>query len=378
MKRLVIIAKSIVFFNLFFHLLQAQTFVDSITHQSYTRYFRVHLPTGYNSNIYYPLVLNYHGYTSNALQQELYTGMSTLADEQNFIVVYPDGIANSWNVGFLPQPYFSGIDDVGFTNALLDTLMARYSIDSGKVYACGMSNGGYMSYRLACELSHRITAIASVTGLMTDSSAYYCNPSRNVPVLQIHGTADPIVNYNGIPSSLSVNETLDFWANHNTCGNTTTTNNIPNNNTSDFSTVEQIDYTGCNSCGWIRFFKVQGGGHTWPDGAVNIPSYGPTNRDMNASREIWNFFQMHSIPCYASINEEIIKQVTIFPNPASDIIQVKSEFPIERISLMDLSGKFLLQSSNLEIHIDNLQSGIYFLTIETTHYKSTIRWIKCP
>lgn len=378
MKRLVIIAKSIVFFNLFFHLLQAQTFVDSITHQSYTRYFRVHLPAGYNPNIYYPLVLNYHGYTSNALQQELYTGMSTLADEQNFIVVYPDGIANSWNVGFLPQPYFSGIDDVGFTDALLDTLMARYSIDTGKVYACGMSNGGYMSYRLACELSHRITAIASVTGLMTDSTAYYCNPSRNVPVLQIHGTADPIVNYNGIPGSLSVNESLDFWANHNTCGNTTTTNNIPNNNTSDFSTVEQIDYTGCNSCGWIRFFKVVGGGHTWPDGTVDIPSYGPTNRDINATREIWNFFQMHSIPCYASIHEENPEKVKIFPNPTTETIQVTSEYPIKRITLMEISGKFLLESSNHIIDITHLQSGMYLLTIETFHDKSTVRLIKSP
>ncbi|MCX7743601.1 MAG: T9SS type A sorting domain-containing protein [Flavobacteriales bacterium] len=358
--------------------LHAQTFVDSINHQSYTRYFRVHLPLGYNPSFYYPLVLNYHGYTSNALQQELYTGMSTLADEQNFIVVYPDGIANSWNVGFLPQPYFSGIDDVGFTNTLLDTLIARYSIDTSKVYACGMSNGGYMSYRLACELSHRITAIASVTGLMTDSTSYYCNPPRSVPVLQIHGTADPIVNYNGIPGSLSVNETLTFWANHNSCGNTTTTINISNNNTNDFSTVEQIDYTGCSSCGWIRFFKIQGGGHTWPDGAVDIPSYGPTNRDINATREIWSFFQMHSMPCYVSIKEEFTEQIKIFPNPASEIIQVHSEYPIERITLMDMSGKCLLQSSTNELHVANLQSGIYLLSIVTIHSNYTVRWIKSP
>lgn len=356
--------------------LNAQTFVDSIPHQTYTRYFRVHLPTGYSPSMAYPLVLNFHGYTSNALQQELYTGMSTLADEQKFIVVYPEGLFNSWNVGFLPQPYFSGIDDVGFTNVLLDTLMARYNIDAGRVYACGMSNGGYMSYRLACELSNRITAIASVTGLMTDSTAFYCNPLRTVPILQIHGTADMVVNYNGFPTSLGVDETLNLWASKNNCGYEISTVNIPNTNTFDLCTAEQIDYTNCIGCGQIRFFKIIGGGHTWPGGAIDLPSYGPTNRDIEATREIWNFFQLHSLPCFANVNEELIYSIKIFPNPGSNIIQVNAEFPIQQITLIDMTGRKLLEYTENTLHVEHLQPGVYMLLIKTTNQTSTHRWLK--
>jgi polyhydroxybutyrate depolymerase len=356
--------------------INAQTFVDSITHQSYTRYFRVHLPSGYNPAISYPLVFNFHGYTSNALQQELYTGMSALADEQNFIVVYPEGIGNAWNVGFIPQPYFSGVDDVGFINALLDTLIARYTIDEGKVYACGMSNGGYMSYRLACELSDRITAIASVTGLMTDSTAFYCNPLRAVPVLQIHGTADPVVNYNGFPSSLGVVETLNLWATKNNCGSETSTVNIPNTNTTDLCTVDRIDYTGCTSCGLIRFFKVNGGGHTWPGAAIDLPTNGPTNRDINATREIWNFFQMHSLPCFASLYEEATTGIKIFPNPGTNFIQVDTEHPVQQITLVDMVGRPLIESPNNILNVEAIHSGMYMLIIKTMQHTSAVRWIK--
>lgn len=356
--------------------LNAQTFVDSFPYQTYTRYFRVHLPTGYSPSMAYPLVLNYHGYTSNALQQELYTGMSTLADEQKFIVVYPEGLFNSWNVGFLPQPYFSGIDDVGFTNVLLDTLMARYNIDAGRVYACGMSNGGYMSYRLACELSNRITAIASVTGLMTDSTAFYCNPLRTVPILQIHGTADMVVNYNGFPSSLGVDETLNLWASKNNCGNEISTVNIPNTNTTDMCTAEQIDYTSCTGCGQIRFFKIIGGGHTWPGGAIDLPSNGPTNRDIEATSEIWNFFQMHSTPCFVGLNEETTTEIKIFPNPGTNIIQVDTEHPIQQITLVDMAGRQLLKSTENTLPVEHLQPGVYMLVIKTANQTSTHRWLK--
>lgn len=356
--------------------LNAQTFVDSIPHQNYTRYFRVHLPTGYSPSMAYPLVLNYHGYTSNALQQELYTDMSTLADEHKFIVVYPEGLYNSWNVGFLPQPYFSGIDDVGFTNVLLDTLMARYNIDAGRIYACGMSNGGYMSYRLACELSNRITAIASVTGLMTDSTAFYCNPLRTMPILQIHGTADMVVNYNGFPTSLGVDETLNLWASKNNCGSETSTVNIPNTNTTDLCTAEQIDYTSCTGCGQIRFFKIIGGGHTWPGGAIDLPSNGPTNRDIEATREIWNFFQMHSTPCFVGLNEETTTEIKIFPNPGTNIIQVDTEHPIQQITLVDMAGRQLLKSTENTLHVEHLHLGVYLLVIKTANQTSTHRWLK--
>src|SRR6185295_8276969 len=130
--------------------------VDSIYHEGGYRTFILHLPVTYNSLNSYPLILNFHGFGSNALEQELYTGFDAIADTAGFIVVYPQGINNAWNIstGFP--------DDVDFTSALIDSLKQDYSVDSLCVYATGMSMGGFMSYVLGCELSDKIAAIAPV------------------------------------------------------------------------------------------------------------------------------------------------------------------------------------------------------------------------
>ncbi len=118
-----------------------------------------------------------------------------VADTAGIVVVYPNGIDETWNVSST-----TGTDDVGFISALIDTVDYQYSIDLNRVFATGMSMGGFMSYRLACELSERIAAIASVTGLQ---AFYPCNPNRPVPILQFHGTADPVVPYAGVPATIS-------------------------------------------------------------------------------------------------------------------------------------------------------------------------------
>ena len=348
-------------------LLNAQTTEHTFIHESLTRNYRLHLPSGYVPNQMYPLVFSFHGYTSNAFQQEIYTGMSNLADDENFIVVYPDGINNAWNVGFGLMSYFSGVNDVGFVNALLDTLFSNYSIDTDRVYACGMSNGGYFSYRLACELSDRFAAIASVTGLITDSTAANCNPSRHVPALQIHGTADPVVNYNGMTGSLGVEESLNYWMQKNECTGETYSTALPNSNVADLSTAEHIIYTGCDGCSSIEFYKITNGGHTWPDGIIDVPNFGTTNRDLNASEAIWTFFTQHSMNCSVGMNSYNEQHVSVYPNPFTDQIQVKinsNESESVICTIYDINGKKIYcQLGTANMNFSFLPTGIYTLQI---------------
>ena len=172
--------------------LMGQTMVYSMQHGGVTRSYRLYVPPSYTGTVPVPLVFNLHGYTSNATQQEFYSGMNAVADTAGFIVCYPDGINNAWNSGFTP-PYHSGVDDVGFISALIDLLGTAYNVNLARVYACGMSNGGYMSFRLACDLDERIAAVASVTGSMSTLQASNCTAARAVPVCQIHGDDDQTV-----------------------------------------------------------------------------------------------------------------------------------------------------------------------------------------
>ena len=161
------------------------------------RTYRVHLPDNYNENENYPLVINMHGAGSNSFEEEFYTEFDQVADTAGIVMVYPDGVNNLWNIF-----QDGGVDDVGFISALIDTMHINYNIDLLRVYACGMSMGGFMSHRLGCQLNNRIAAIGSVAGLIV---YFNCNFTRKVPVLQIHGTADDVVPYAGVTN------TMQYW-----------------------------------------------------------------------------------------------------------------------------------------------------------------------
>ncbi|MDX1470717.1 MAG: PHB depolymerase family esterase, partial [Flavobacteriaceae bacterium] len=145
------------------------TSTNKLEHDEIMREYILHIPTNYNEQETYPLLLNFHGYGSNATQHMQYSRFNDLADRENFIVVYPEGTMledkTHWNVG--GWTLASKVDDVSFVNALIDKLASDYKVDKSRIYATGMSNGGYMSFLLACQLSDKIAAIASVTGSMT-------------------------------------------------------------------------------------------------------------------------------------------------------------------------------------------------------------------
>ena len=332
---------------------------DSFVVDGVYRNYIVHLPTGYTSSAAYPLVLNLHGYTSNAVQEELYTQMDISADANHYIVVYPNGISNYWNA------FGVGADDVKFIRQLIDTISVRHHINTKRVYSCGMSNGGYMSYTLACQLSDKIAAIASVAGTMSLNTYTTCNPGRKVPVMHIHGTTDPTVPYaTGAGNSVGVEQTLAYWRDTNNCGMLSDTIDLANTNTGDSCTVKRIDYAHCSNSE-LLFYKVKNGGHTWPGSPISINLYGYTDRDISATDEIWKFFSKYSLDGPLSIDETINeKTMRIYPNPIKEIFEIESEKEINRIDLFDLSGRKLASfASPKNINISFLSSGIYELQI---------------
>lgn len=346
----------------------AQNITDSFIVDGVYRNYILHIPQGYNASTSYPLVLNLHGYTSNAAEQMQYTKMNTTADAEHFFAVYPNGIGNSWN------SFGNGsVDDVKFLSQLIDRIRTSYSIDSDAVYSCGMSNGGFMSYALACQLSEKIAAIASVTGTLSISSQLNCAITHKVPTMNIHGTTDPIVNYNGFTGALGVEATVAFWRDNNGCTNISDTINVSNTSSTDNSTAQLIRYRECDENSEVYFYKITNGGHTWPNGLIDIPQYGNTNRDFDATTEIWNFFKRHKKGQQSSsLNNINDFSAAIFPNPFGNTFTIKlsDEFPTE-LTVFDVTGKQVFEQENVKstvtINSQNWNTGIYIAVLKNKH-----------
>lgn len=346
------------------------------------RNFLVHFPPGLTSTPNLPVVINMHGLGSNGAQQEFYSRMDETSDANGFIVVYPNGLNNSWNSGFAP-PYNSKPDDVGFISKIIDTLYQLYNIDLTRVYACGMSNGGFQSYRLACDLENRIAAVASVTGAVSDLIALNCVLSRKVPVMQIHGTADPLVPYAGETGIKSTEETINFWLGMNSCNSAHDTVFYPDIDVNDSSTVQRIRYATCGSGTEVLFYKIIGGGHTWPNAYLDF-IYGPTNRDFDASQEIWDFFNRYTLNGTAGFEEmknEI--EVNVFPNPTDNSFQFAVsglQFSEMRTELFDVAGRKISEKKNsssaTEFNVSELSRGVYFLKISAKNFLVTKKIVK--
>ena len=263
-----------------------QTLNDSLLVDGIYRHFITYIPSTYQQSQATPLVFNFHGRTSSAQAQMWYGDFRNIADTANFILVHPQGLLDNtgvthWNIGQ------STVDDIGFINALYQYVLSNYNIDIEKVYSTGMSNGGNFSYLLACSMSDKFAAIASVTGSMWPHLIQVtCNPSHPTPVLEIHGTSDLIVPYN------SALDAIEYWRNYNNCDLNPITTSIPDINTEDNSVVEHIVYDNGDHGVTTELFKITNGGHTWP--GTSFPN-GVTNYDIDASLEIWKFFSKYNI-----------------------------------------------------------------------------------
>ena len=377
MKRILLIAFSVACYTLTF----AQTTTLFANYGGLQRRFIVHLPTGYTSGQHPPMVINMHGYGSNDGQQELYTQMDVVADANHFVVVYPNGVDSAWNVGWVGA-LDAGVNDVGFMSLIIDTMSQLYGIDLNRVYATGMSNGGFMSHKLACDLGNRIAAIASVAGTFSDSMNTTCNPSRKMPVMQIHGTLDPTVPYGGFAGGIGVEATINKWLGYDQCTATNDTIMLANTSTTDNTTVQRITYHTCGDSTEVVFLKVISGGHTWPGAALDIPPYGYTNHDINASQEIWNFFNRYTLQGAVGI-DNIAQQeaaIKVYPNPVSSELKVEATSAIKHITLLNMLGELLqdikLDATSTTLNVSKLTSGIYFLRIEGDKLAVTKRIVR--
>ncbi len=362
-----------------FTILPAQTVTEFIDYDGISRSYRLHLPTGYVDGMKLPLVFNLHGLGSNASEQEFYSQMNTVADTAMFIVCYANGVNSQWNVGW---SFNQDTDDVGFINALIDTLKANYNINLNRVYSCGMSNGGFMSYTLACELTDRIAAIASVTGSMAPGVPEQCNPTRQIPVMQVHGTADPTVPFNGTATTnIPIEELVSFWRDINTCGAPADTTEVPNISVNDNCTAERLDYTDCGEGIDMVFYKIFGGEHTWPGAPINI---GVTNQDFNASVEIWRFFSRYELDVESAIGDPVqsTTPVVVAPNPFQESLNlILPAGGLQALNVFDFSGKQLFATKNINTrsyHIDsrNWPAGVYLVSWQSTESQGSMKVVK--
>ena len=240
-----------------------------------------------------PLVFVLHGYTSNSTNIMNYSKMNDIADQNGFMVCYPQGTTNiytgqtHWNANLKEM---SSVTDSEFLTDLAKKLQAEFNLSEKNTFACGMSNGGFMSYTLGCERSDTFKAIASITGTMSGYDWNNCNPNK-VPVLQISGTNDMVVPMDGSMSSAGgwggapkIQDIMNYWGDINECTQTQT-QNLPDSNKTDNSYVSIEKKVDCFNNNQVWFYTVYGGAHTWPGAWGNM--------DINASEEIWDFFNRY-------------------------------------------------------------------------------------
>lgn len=274
----------------------------NLTVDGNARAFIVYLPLGYNNAGKMPLLFVLHGQGGTNTGMIEIADFRPIADAEKVVVIYPQGIEKVWNDGRPVAANQMGINDVSFFSQLIDYAVANYSADASKVYATGLSSGGFMSTRLACELSTRIAAIAAVGASIEANSIFpNCNPSKPTPAIYIHGTSDPLVPFDGgaIAGSgdkggfcVSHQEALSKWVSINKCNSTPQLSTLPDI-AADGTTITKRAYSDGIDGTQVVGYEVINGGHTWPQGYQYAPALlvGKTSQDMNACEVIWAFFK---------------------------------------------------------------------------------------
>ncbi|MEB4211553.1 PHB depolymerase family esterase [Mycobacterium sp. 94-17] len=261
------------------------------------RTYLLHVPAGDPVG----LVLSLHGGGGSGIAQRGLTGFNTVADAHNLLVVYPDGYDKSWADGRGASPADRRhINDVSFLVGLVNKLQDDYGIAAGHVFVTGMSNGGFMSNRLACDRADVFAAAAPVAGTLGAGVA--CAPSRPVSVLEVHGTADPLVPFKGgavrgrggVSHAISVESMVSKWRLADGCRGEPATDVLPD--ARDGTVVRRYESTGCAANTEVVLYKVDRGGHTWPGGKQYLPAavIGPTTRALDGSEVIAQFFLAHA------------------------------------------------------------------------------------
>lgn len=309
---------------------------DSIQVRGVWRSFIIHLPKNYQPNVKYPLVMQFHGLQSNAIQQENYSGFDLVADSFQFVVVYPNAVDGQWNN--------AGEEDVYFIETLIGVLKQRYAINNCLFFS-GISDGGFFVYKLACAYPGHIDGIAVVAGNMTKFLQSSCGGASGIPLLHFHGTADAIVNYNGVPPLIpSVDSTISWWRIHNGCNEASVATMIGDIDATDHCTALQIRFSCTGNASGVIFYRIDNGGHTWP-GSIPVPPLGNTCQDINASSIMARFFSSlcnTKTSSHDDIHTEEL-QAEIIQGDEGYLLHCHSD--VKEITLFDLSGRLLMHTA---------------------------------
>lgn len=268
----------------------------------------VYVPPGYDASRPTPIVVVLHGRPGTAAGMANLSRLNAVADRHNFVVVYPDGLQNEWNaVGDLvgleaeyPQ------DDVAFLTNLVDDLRLDLNIDPARQYITGFSNGGIMTYRMACSAADKFAAFAPVGGAFYFEMRSECRGHPPAPIAIFHGSADASIPFGGVISrrnsemmqvSFSVPDTVRFFMDHNGCGEESQRTDVAQSGHTPGVNVIRFEATNCSAGAGLRFYLINGGGHQWPgvNDVLTSPNFGVATMDINAGEEMWDFFSRHTL-----------------------------------------------------------------------------------
>jgi polyhydroxybutyrate depolymerase len=338
------------------------TVVDNFNWDGDFRSFRVRIPPAASSGDLLPLVINMHGFTSNGFQQEVLTDMNSVADSEDFFVVYPTGTFTFLFLrGWATELVGPAVDDIGFISALIDTLVAEYPIDPTRVYACGFSNGGGMSTTLACALSDKIYGFGINGAAVLNSNAGDCNPTTVRPMLSFHGTNDFIVPYAGTSDFAGAEQFIKAWAQILDDCSTPMIESLPDI-AADGTTVDRVVWDNCSTGNQHWFYRINGGGHTWP-GSPGAE----TTQDIDADVELWEFFKANGAEIRSGRTVSVEK-LDLSPNPAQNLTLLQGLDGDWTAEIIDLSGRLVkaFQGSDLVAALDlsDVPNGLYVVRVQ--------------
>jgi len=357
-----------------FSLGYSQKFISqTIQNDGLTRGYNIYVPASYDGTTNFPLLFNLHGGGGTNSAWQASSDMRPIADTSDFILVYPqarpdpsDGNSFNW-IPKVPGTF----DDVPFFSSLIDTIASNYQIDQNRIYACGYSLGGDMTFELGCKLNNRIAAIAPVARTMQSNPNSFCSPVHPTGVLTILGTNDLVSPYNGIVFGgieyyISAAATHRYWATHNNCDTTATMSTVS-------PSVERYTWSTSLGCAYVEELKVIGGGHDWPG------SFG--NMTIDANEEIWNFVSQYDINgligCETnSLMEHSSAQenLRIYPNPVNSQLTIEMEIAEEKeYRIYSIIGELVsrgrLNSNINTIDLSSLPQNVYVLNIDNHSIK---------
>lgn len=388
-----------IYYSLLFFLLvtvsaHAQWVDQSITHDGLTRQYRLYIPQGYDASQPAPLVIGLHGLYGTMEDFEI-TGITDIADTAQFLVAAPQALdfespfgnlAGVWNAGIvLDVPGFGAlalnedVDDVGFLNAMADAIAEGYSLQEDRLYIAGISLGGFMTQRMACGAPDRYAAVASIMGTYA-LALPPCQPEKVLPIAHFHGTQDQVVTWNGgfvygsqvIPVGLSVDSLISSWVQLHQSNPDPEYTLWPNTNNDSFW-VEHYSFLDNMEQSKVELFKLNGGDHFWYDNQN-------TGGEIDLATEVWRFFNKQYYGA-TLVQEGItsIPTINIYPNPATQMLQIRVDQEVKQCLLLDMTGRQLAEWKDITrpVDVSTLPAGNYLLQMTMAKgYRGVVSFVK--